>query len=1287
MVDSSGFQLPAPADWPAFERIVRQLFSRVYSCPVAEMVGRNGQHQSGVDIIGRREEGERGYFGIQCKLKDELGNSRDLRIKTLEDEVARAESIDPPLQEFLLATTAPNDVELQKHAHALTQARRSTTRPLEIKVIGWNQLRAMIGEHRDLLDSYLGLEGVAELSQQITAQYIEAGETSTTQFNELKEMMSQLLTVSQSATNISTPPLDLDDPRLTRAIDRIKSKLASNDVRGAIVDLEALQADEWDEAGPLQRFRILSNLGAAYWRLGEYSKAERFFYQASSLQPDNPMGLANLAAAATSGGDFAQGLSAAQRLLEIHPQSTDALLPLIQAQEQMNPPAHPIDLVPIALRDSEEALTAVAQVLRNRSDDSWLDVVGRGVLLYPESEHLLRMQADATLYRMATVDGAHIGAAGMDVPSLQDVEIAAETLNNIWRKAISCDPTCPDLSIAHNLANALRTLERNEEALAVLEEAEHFGPEKGQIAHLHSILLTLADRADEAKQRLRQHLDDPPSRILLCHLSEEDPAEIRRLLSNVVLPPGSREAMWQAVLKVEALAALQTDYDPVPDIKKLIELFPKDLVPLVALAKRATSNEERDNVAQRIVSVADVETPFADLLQAAVWMRQANLPSNVIALLEKRTNRSEDSPALRWLFEAWFAIDDRAELISALESLPTHVAELPRFVYFQQRAACLCGDMPSALDAAERLIKFEPHSLSTRLDWIQTLHRWRLPELIEEWLTNDVEQLEGSIEERANLALLLANFGNYDRALRFAYRLARLEPNNRHALERYIGVMMNPAPSGFLLAVSHIGPDAVFSILEEGGVERTYRVDSELDLPNESIDLRLDSPIVLAADGLKEGDTFEIAAGLSGLPPRQFRITSVLHKYIHLFRWLTDVLPERFEGPQVVYKTTINPEDPNKFQPMVRHLREREQVARAVNSEYLENTLSLRVIASNYGRSVIDTYDGLTEPESAAFLCSEGGGKEFDLEISCLETNRRRGCVVDTVTMELIRRYDLLDTVRAIAGPISISQATLDDFIERADKGMMMVGRFQGNLSQRHGKLIAERVHPAQLNAAIEIRKSALDWLVDVAEVRPAIGPPGLARHIAKTLPSQLEGQFQDDALIAADTGFLLLTDDLGYRRFAGAVGIRRRAGLAALLRFALVRGFIEHRRYIEIIAAFGRARHRFITVNSDDVLGALELDNLTVGANLQGVLQLMGGPRANLVNQWREVSTSIAAIWLREELVPCRLAIATLLADNLLSEAPAARERLLSKLFRNPDNIIATFNEAISTAVAGKGD
>lgn len=1284
VVDASGLQLPPPTDWTAFERVVRRLFSRVYACPLAEMEGRPGQHQQGIDIIGRSATSARRRFGIQCKLKDDLGSNPTLRRKTLEAEVAQAGEIDPPLDEFLVVTTAANDTDLSRHARRLTAARDNDLHPLEIKVIGWSQVRQMIGEHRDILDWYLGIDGVPALAEQNALQHREMMAANAAHFAELKEMLDQRIASTERQAPVVPPSLDLEDPRLTRAIDRIKAKLEEDDIRGALADLEALRADEWEDAGPTQRFRILSNLGAAYWRLGEYLEAETLFRDAAKIKPDDHGALANLAASAASAGDFNESLRAARRLIELDPNSTASLLPLIQAQERIDPPDDPMSLVPAALRDSEEAILGVAQVLRNRDDPDWLTLSGRGAQLHPDSDYLARMHADATLHRIATADGAHVGATGQNIPSHQEVTAAAVTLEQIWRKNLGCNPTRPDVPIAYNLANAFRALNRNWDALRILEEAERFIPEEGQIAHLHAMLLAGLDREDEARERLRLHVDDPASRILLAQLLTASPTEVRKLLDGAEMPAASREAMWRDVLVIEARARLEPDYDPFTDLERVAGEFPTNLVPLLALAKRADTPEARRSIADRVLPAIGPDTPFADILQTASWLREAGMHDRVVALLDQRTSRQEDSLPLRWLFEAWFQIDDRRALVDALDALPSHVAALTRFIYLRERVAARIGDMPEALAAVERLIEAEPESLPARLDWVQIVHRLQLIEQLDAWLATDVERIAGPPELQADLALLMANRGLYDRARSFAYRLARQHPANRHVVQRFVFITLNPEPDGGSgLGLSRIGQDAVFVVEEEGNAPRTYRIEGERDLPRESIDLADEAPIAKASSGLREKDGFELPAAYVGLPPRRFRITSVLHKHVHLFRQLMDEFSDRFDGPQPIYKTTVNPEEgAAALDRLIGPLLEAQATARDLNADYIQDARPLRIMAAVHGRSVIDTYDLLTADADTGFLCSVGGD-EFHQELLALQHNDRRGCIVDTITLEIIRRYDLLETVHAIAGPIIISQGTVDDFIERADKATLLTGRMKGHLGQRDGRVVAELVHPAQIETAIEVRRDALGWVSANTRIHPAVGPAGFARRLAAMLVPQLQGQFCDDMLIAADTDLLLLSDDLGYRRLAHAVGINRRAGLLALLRLAQGWDELDRGGIVRTLAAFGRARHRFIAVAATELDAALALDGREIGPTMRGLCALLGGALVNLAVQWGEVSQFLARVWRDEGLTSHRLAIANLVADNLLSAAPEARSELSARLFRDPDEALAAFDRVVTAAIA----
>ena len=115
--------LPEPSNWQDFERLCFDVFSRVWKTNDAEMHGRVGQPQAGVDVYGTdRVEGR--FVGVQCKGKDQsYGNP--LTANELREEIKKAKTFDPPLDVFILATTAPNDATIQKLARELTQKHKT----------------------------------------------------------------------------------------------------------------------------------------------------------------------------------------------------------------------------------------------------------------------------------------------------------------------------------------------------------------------------------------------------------------------------------------------------------------------------------------------------------------------------------------------------------------------------------------------------------------------------------------------------------------------------------------------------------------------------------------------------------------------------------------------------------------------------------------------------------------------------------------------------------------------------------------------------------------------------------------------------------------------------------------------------------------------------------------------------------------------------------------------------------------------------------------------------------
>ena len=130
-----------PAHWQDFEDLCLKLWRpRLID---AKKHGRVGQPQAGVDIFGRDPKTEE-WVGIQCKQRGQWPQ-KVLTVGEIKAEVERAERFEPPLSNFIVATTAPRDVEAQRFVRDLSDRRRWEGK-FSVDLFAWDDLQDWLQE-------------------------------------------------------------------------------------------------------------------------------------------------------------------------------------------------------------------------------------------------------------------------------------------------------------------------------------------------------------------------------------------------------------------------------------------------------------------------------------------------------------------------------------------------------------------------------------------------------------------------------------------------------------------------------------------------------------------------------------------------------------------------------------------------------------------------------------------------------------------------------------------------------------------------------------------------------------------------------------------------------------------------------------------------------------------------------------------------------------------------------------------------------------------------------------
>jgi hypothetical protein len=124
--------IPLPKSWEEFEEITRSGLKIKWNTPNLTRIGRQGQPQDGVDIHGEDELGR--SVGIQCKL-----TQSELEMKTITEEIAKAEEFEPKLESYYIATTTPQDAKLQKSIRLLS-IKRLKEGKFPVGIFFWNDI-------------------------------------------------------------------------------------------------------------------------------------------------------------------------------------------------------------------------------------------------------------------------------------------------------------------------------------------------------------------------------------------------------------------------------------------------------------------------------------------------------------------------------------------------------------------------------------------------------------------------------------------------------------------------------------------------------------------------------------------------------------------------------------------------------------------------------------------------------------------------------------------------------------------------------------------------------------------------------------------------------------------------------------------------------------------------------------------------------------------------------------------------------------------------------------------
>ena len=1227
MTDFSSVAIPRPRNWQDFERHSRVLFEDILGDPQTQSNGRQGQPQHGVDIWGRRGGRDGPLVGVQCKGKD-ADFGKKVTETELKREVEKSTKFKPAIAEFILITTADDDAIIQEKARLLEQQVRAKGRDIRIAVWGWSRLQQEISQYPAALkafhpdaspftDQLLG--GQRDILKELSRQ----AETQTSFEERIFTAIARVSPGTQIAAD-TTSATDSLDKHLHDQIDTYRDLISDQQPKTAVRLLTKLREQVWTTASPRVRFRILANLGAAHHRLGESNLAADLFLEASPFQPDDPVGIANKIAALLMKGRAQEAEALASDAYNRFPENADIALQRLQAHGDQESVENLWSKLDRTVTTNPAIIAYRIFALRESNDPAWETLAEEARLAHPGDQRFETIRAEAVLDRVLRDDPSALGVASSQSVTQADLLRAAETFEKEWKDALDRE-TPPLVSLAHNAALAFNILGERARAEALAEAAIKHGATGDETKRLRLSFYERKNAPPEALQ-LADSLSDTPQNLAIRadFRIETAPEEARALLAPRAAFTDRKDILGGAMVVIASYVQEENFNAALEEASRLQSVLPDD--PHAALEpyriKRARGDSDAEDALDQALARVTHRTEFVTRFLVAEFLAKAGRHDDVVGLLGEHTAVTHDSQALRLLVAAAANADRRSSLKELLDRLPPEVRDLPLYRSASIALAARVGDMPAAECQIRSYLALRPRNLEMHLQLMHALFRQNKHEVLRAEAAKPARDFDGAPEDFIKLAQFKDRFGEWREAHDLAYRTLLAHRTDPAVNMGYIGVFFGSGHSTDLdIAPSAAGLDMAVGLKTADGTSRAYVIEPDATLRPTPDYLAPSHKIAEALTGKLSGADIQLPDGT------QARIEWIKPKVLHALHDILENFNNIFPDVDGLEKVRFQPGVPGGMDEVNTRLRERHDAIEHFSSLYDSGAIPLALTARALGSDTVATFLGLISSGHTIRVC-EGTHPERDNAFSAIDGNAAKGCVLDPVTLHVVRRLNLEKAVTAVCGPIGIVNHTWFRIQREISEIEERINEPNLSLFWRDGQVFREEVTPEQKRAALDVLLADRNWIQKDVAVLPAQGTTDPGSELRKII-GRFGSDFVDEILAAQGTGRLLVCEDFALRTIARTEFDVKSSWLQPVMMKALATEAISSDEYLKAVLGFIASRFEFVSIDggllAQTIAGIRSMD---LPKDFLTLASRLGGPKADLPSHVSVAARSIEACW-----------------------------------------------------------
>lgn len=1207
-------ELTRPTNETEFQDLCLALYKRVWDDPALMPLGRRGQKQFGLDIIGTLK----GHpAGIQCKCY----SAKKFDLAVINRDIGKADDAGIKIDHLLFATIAKNDANLVLKVKELSEERKAKGK-FTVSVDFWDSICTHLHVYREVgrsfIENFPGSDAnrTRELVEDHVSLYAEdRQETRAFQTESLESSGRIEKQIADLTGKLAAPQSKGDEVNklVAKQLDLVMKKIRQDritEARDILVSIkdEALSADSFTQ------FRWHTNLGACLVGEDREADAAREYFAAYECAKTQEKALANRARAFLLLRRLHEGLNACEEGLVVYPNSS-ILWALTLNARQLLKHERPDEGLPEAMLETSDVLYVLSMIRQHQGN-------------HEEAYKLARRQYE--LDKSVTESKRSILVAALSWATENQVRAHFHHLSNEQRaalkEALKCLEPIEDTvdgiqrrtvfhEIASNAAVALQLVGDEKRAQSLVERALRRVPTSESLLRLRIKWLDQQSDLGGIRALTDPYLDVLATDVLVT-LAEVSAnrgnvdwhEQIQKRLKNHALTKRQEQdlyaisvhAIWTRGRRDEAIRMASDRLQEEADNAMLAGLFAQML-------KAVGGDKEANNWAQRfsvlakrsgdsplLVQSADLQWDFGNYFEAAdLYGRLVGSPGN-------------DYITRRYL-ACLIASDQREKARQIIVSLDPASRGASAIRRIEANLARHSGDWGRLYDLLKIELDNNPGDSAIAVGYVGALHRLQKVDELKAYLASDPAFDRTRPENEFEFAKYQSQYGFVFESVMRLYRLFRRNPNDARIAGYFLSMLLLGEDIAGHLAIDAVVPgSAVF--LSRPGDSRMVAVEVE-GLPAwnswpEVVPSSSSQAISIASK--KVGDNVIFDTGVNKI---EYKVNRIEHILLFSSRKARDLIAANAipGGPLLSVRVLKENGDPD-VEAIRQSLTARSQHVRSVVDAYKEKRFPVCRLAEALGTDVVSLLFEWPYQHAEMFV-SRGAAEERELE---REVFRKDGAryVLDLLTLAELQRWGVFDAVCGLLGKPLVSQTVKEQIL-----GMLQLverPKAVANLREEEGQLIWTDIPAATFAQRKKFLSGLLAAIDNKCDPAPAFGPKQLNK-VLRLLPQILDSASLDAVYISLEHKAELISEDATVRLLAIEAGVTGAAGVQPLLMNLRDEGHLERNEYSRIILSKLAFGHDFISVDAHDLYWAAKQANPQQDGLLEAALNSFRRPTVDL--------------------------------------------------------------------------